>query len=404
MSNMLAADFYSDDRRRVLNIGIRHGRDAAINNMQASAGLEIAFAASRPIAIRGGRLVLSRSRWSGPDQRPEAFHTEVLSILELGVDDRITAHVMFDSNDIDAAFAELDARYLAGEAAEYARTWSVTAGSYAAQAKREFPAMTPDCVTIDHRRTKAFAPGDMAAYIRAGWDLDQTIRTYVEVVHRLSDLGAVCTYVGHGVSRDGFDAEWREVALTTVQGDMANRCELYDEEDLDASLAIFEELQPHTPLLENPAGRIFERYQACFSARDWAAMAQLLADDITVDDRRRVVNAGIRRGRGLHIADNQAAVEVGAETISSSVIATRGERLVLAHLRTFNRGMSGGVGAEMIVVTEIDADELIVAGVIFDIDDIASAYEELDARYLAGEAAPHAHAWSVIATVNAAFN
>ena len=33
---------------------------------------------------------------------------------------------------------------------------------------------------------------------------------------------------------------------------------------------------------------------------------------------------------------------------------------------------------------------------MFDIDDIDAAFEELDARYAAGEAAAHAHTWSVI--------
>ena len=127
-------------------------------------------------------------------------------------------------------------------------------------------------------------------------------------------------------------------------------------------------------------------------------MAELLADDIVVDDRRRVVNAGIRRGRDVYIADNQAAVEVGAETISSSVIATRSERLALAHIRSFNRGfLPGEFGAEMLSIAEIDTDERVVAAVVFDLDDIDAAYEELDARYLAGEAAAHARTWSVIA-------
>ena len=35
------------------------------------------------------------------------------------------AYVAFDLDGLDAAFEELDARYLAGEAAPYARTWSV---------------------------------------------------------------------------------------------------------------------------------------------------------------------------------------------------------------------------------------------------------------------------------------
>ena len=90
--------------------------------------------------------------------------------------------------------------------------------------------------------------------------------------------------------------------------------------------ALFDELRPQLPRVENAAGRIVERYFACFSARDWAAMAELLADDIVVDDRRRVVNAGVRRGRDVFIADTRASVEVGADTISSSVIATRSER------------------------------------------------------------------------------
>ena len=40
----------------------------------------------------------------------------------------------------------------------------------------------------------------------------------------------------------------------------------------------------------------------------------------------------------------------------------------------------------------------------FDLDDIDAAFEELDARYLAGEAAAHAHTWSVIARARAALN
>ena len=59
---------------------------------------------------------------------------------------------LFDLDDIDAAFEELDARYLAGEAAAHAHTWSVIAQGYAALNRRELPATTPDWVNIDHRR------------------------------------------------------------------------------------------------------------------------------------------------------------------------------------------------------------------------------------------------------------
>ena len=56
---------------------------------------------------------------------PRAFSIELFSIVEIDADDRIAAVVMFDLDDFDAAFAELDARYLAGEAAAHAHTWSV---------------------------------------------------------------------------------------------------------------------------------------------------------------------------------------------------------------------------------------------------------------------------------------
>ena len=62
-----------------------------------------------------------------------------------------SAGVSFDLDDFDAAIAELDARYLAGEAAAHARTWSLVTGAYAAVNRHELPATTPDWAMVDHR-------------------------------------------------------------------------------------------------------------------------------------------------------------------------------------------------------------------------------------------------------------
>ena len=67
---------------------------------------------------------------------------------------------------------------------------------------------------------------------------------YIETVHRLSNLGAIVTQATQGTSPDGFDAEWLEVNLLTVEDDLINRCEVFDEADLDAALARFDQLQP----------------------------------------------------------------------------------------------------------------------------------------------------------------
>ena len=80
-----------------------------------------------------------------------AFQTEVLNIVEINADELIVAMVGFDLDDFEAAIAELDARYLAGEAAAYAHTWSVICAAFASLNRHELPPTTPDWVNIDHR-------------------------------------------------------------------------------------------------------------------------------------------------------------------------------------------------------------------------------------------------------------
>lgn len=84
---------------------------------------------------------------------------------------QIVSAVVFDFDDIDAAFAELDARYLAGEAVENSATWSVVMSVYSALNRHELPATTPDWINIDHRPLVAIEDGDLGRWIRAAWDL-----------------------------------------------------------------------------------------------------------------------------------------------------------------------------------------------------------------------------------------
>jgi hypothetical protein len=233
-------------------------------------------------------------------------------------------------------------------------------------------------------------------------DGDYSIR--VEAVHRLSDLGAVVTLVSSGTSHEGFDGEWRMTDVFTVHGDLISRCEMFDESDLDAALARFEELQPQLRRLENGAAQADDRFFAHTRDRNWAAAAEILADNSLVDDRRRVVNIGVWEGRDVVIANLRALAEALAD-VTSAVITTRGERLALVRICAPNRDpQQGDFGVEMLGVAELDADDRLAAHVMFDADDIDAAIAELDARYLAGEAGAYAHTWSVITRFNDAFN
>ena len=104
------------------------------------------------------------------------------------------------------------------------------------------------------------APGELIEYFRASWELD----TGVQHLHRDS-APAERPRSGHhprlnGTSQEGFDAEWRTIDLVTVEGDLISRCEIFDEADLDAALARFEELHPPAPRLENAASRVERRF------------------------------------------------------------------------------------------------------------------------------------------------
>ena len=116
MAELITEDFSIEDRRPTVNAGIRHGRDAGIKEQRAVAEVGFTDVARTVLATRGEYLTLVRAHYTGSDEGPEPFEISVLHIVEIA-HERVTGVVSFDPVDIDAAFEELDARYLADEAA-----------------------------------------------------------------------------------------------------------------------------------------------------------------------------------------------------------------------------------------------------------------------------------------------
>lgn len=402
MARMVIDDISFDDRRRVINADLQTGRNAFIEGFRIAADLG-ATQFPHAIATRGERVVLVRARFSLGGGAPEEFGLDLLHVIEVDADNRIAATVTFDPDDVDAAVAELDTRYLAGESVGHAQTWMAIARNVAAFNRREPLMTTSDWVTIDHRRATAFEPGDITPYIHATWDVAPDINLRIEAVHRLNNSGALFTQVLKGTSKEGFDAEWRDVIILTADGAQLSSLEVFDETDLAAALTRFDELSRPAQRLENAASRVYERIFAYFASRDWTAMKAVIGEDILDDDRRRVANAGIRRGRTAMIANIQAGANLGARSITSTVIATRGNRLALRHLRFSGEGRDA-FHNELLGIAEINDDQRVVVVIQFDVDDLNAAFDELDARYLAGEAAPQAHSWSAVVGAYAALN
>ena len=59
---------------------------------------------------------------------------------------------------------------------------------------------------IDHRSLAAIGSGDLMAYLRAASEDAPRSSTYLQTVHRLTNLGAVIAHVTKATSREGFDA------------------------------------------------------------------------------------------------------------------------------------------------------------------------------------------------------
>ena len=222
---------------------------------------------STPVATRGDRLVLHRLSFDVPDWPEEQSH-EMLEVVEVNAEGLAFMHIAFDVDDFDAAIAELDARYIAGEGAAHARTWSVIVKAYAALHLGELPAASQSYVNIDHRMLReTIDAATRESYVRVAKEVAPDFSVYIEAVHRLNDCGAVYTDVTHGTSQGGFDAEWRMIQLDTVEGGLLNHSERFDESDLDSALARFDELTRPTPRLENAATRVADRYASSFLPR-----------------------------------------------------------------------------------------------------------------------------------------
>ena len=255
-----------------MNAGLRRGRDAEIANMQAIADLGVTKSTSAVIATRGERLALSRDRFSGRDQRPEAFHTEALGIVEIDADERIVARVSFDPDDIDAAFED---SMPATSPAK--RPPTRTHGrSSPRPTPRSTGASSPDDAGLGEHRPPArdsFRARRHDPYIRAAWDVAPDINIHIEAVHRLSNLGAVVTHTANGTSQEGFDAEWRESPhdgrrrpdqpLRDVRRGRPRRRARQVRRAQPAGAAAGKRGKPSD-----------RRFQACFAARDWDAMAE----------------------------------------------------------------------------------------------------------------------------------
>jgi hypothetical protein len=158
---------------------------------------------------------------------------------------------------------------------------------------------------------------------------------------------------------------------------------VFDDADLEAALARFDELSAPTPQLDNVATRTWALLADAFNRRDVDAFVDLTSPDGTFEDRRKGLrdsqDASMRRRVTQTLFEFPRSWRMDLEHV-----AIRGSKLSLSRqtLRDSDEA-DQPITLEVLVLTECSDDNLARNLVLFDPDDIDGAMAELTARWIA---------------------
>lgn len=189
-------------------------------------------------------------------------------------------------------------------------------------------------------------------------------------------------------------AEFELLGLIEMDGDTFCGGVVYEMADMENALAELDarygaSVKPF--VYENDAWRSFKPVVDAYTSGDTdTMMAAFAVQGVVIEDRRQVVERTSMTGPMF--ADTMSELKRVGAAINISLIATRGPALVLAH------GEYGKPGAAypLLAVGRLFPEGRVEDVSMFGVDDLDSAYAELDRLYVEGEGAPYAE---VLATV-----
>jgi len=393
------------------------------------------------LATRGDRLALLRIRFESAEGLVGPSHIEWLAVIEVDERGALVLSVGFNPDDLDGAYAELEDRY-AAEAADSRRA-ALTRTFTQAFAARDWDTLatllTPDLLVNDHRLLGWETLHGPAAYIQA---LKQLVELAPDVQLRLDHLTMsdprflyVTTWVGtreggafetpsaivcelDAMGRicrfDQYDLDQIEEARARLETKGAptnggappdlvgvEPGEVDDLENVKAGFAEHHRSGADEPLpdapraLPNAAARLRDRINDAVLAGDWPTLRALASDDLVFEDQRKfaVVSGGVE----IWIKSQEALRTATEVRFMDDLIGTLGDRIALHHRIVAGSGPDGGVfDAEIILLTEIDADGRLAASINFDVEARSEAFAKAHDRFAAGEAATPARRAPVV--------
>ncbi len=244
---LLAADFRLRDHRPVVSLDL--DREGYLAFLRQIASMTEAHMTGWTVATRGERLALMRTSFTGTDRSIGPSELEFLVVFEVDAEGQRTAMELFDPADLDAAYAALDARYLAGEAAGLPVVGVAMRAFQDALAQRDWPALTArladDVIAHDHRPLgweSSHGPVPYVDALRALVALAPDVRLRLDDI-RLASNGYFARTSWVGTHEGGtFDAPSLFVGELDADG-RVRRFDQYDLQQLAAARRRFAELQ-----------------------------------------------------------------------------------------------------------------------------------------------------------------
>jgi ketosteroid isomerase-like protein len=307
---LFADDAVLDDRRPA--IGRRaEGREAVIVGVRGLADLGIDRVRGEVVATRGDRLGLMETTFT------DAASNEIvaLSVAELDAQARNARLVHFDANDVDAAFDELDARYIATAGEPKSTRLRELARSLDALNRGDWDAvrrdLADDLVFVDHRPAsleESTGADRRVAEIRALAELMNTYRWRV-ASFEASATAMLFEQRVTGETNEGTRVELVYNVVVQMRDHLVARMEVFAPDAAAAARRRFEELSvaDGDPLVD-----VCARAIAAMNARDWTMLRELLDENLVLVDHRPV-SLGTLTGREAWIDSIRAIREVSPD-------------------------------------------------------------------------------------------
>jgi hypothetical protein len=201
-----------------------------------------------PIAIRGVRLALIRTFWRDTDFADRPIVAEILNVGEVGDDDLLHYTVNFDPDDLEDAFAELTARWIASGEVAYPEVIESVDRINAAIKRHDWDAVATHFAAADYVNHRQLAHAvndtitDWLSSMQATASLVPDLWVELAEVLARSAIGIVGRMAPKGTSTDGSAIDIPFVVLILLDGEHVTRLEAFDEDQRDLALTRFEEL------------------------------------------------------------------------------------------------------------------------------------------------------------------